>query len=210
MNDLAVMIPKPSYSKSSLIPGRNDSCFFPLFAYQRQMSDSPALIFRADQESTNSMKVIKSRGPQIDCIREEADGPGIALHHALVHDHWKRKIFTPDAHGHHEVEVSGLSISAAGLPNSVVGHSIGQAAITNLAHKPVQVQDSEARSNQRLVDQVVPTLESGGACCEARDIERVLCLKPNLFAGNNRCQWDRDVVDPVRWLIGHIAPYLAV
>src|SRR5258708_1536167 len=150
MNDLAVMIPKPSYSKSSLIPGRNDSCFFPLFAYQRQMSDSPAIIFSADQESTNGTKVLKSREPQIDCIREEADGPGIALHHALVHDHRKRKIFTPDAHGHHEVEVSGLSISAAGLPNSVLGHSIVGAEISNLAHKPVLLQDSSPHLNLRL------------------------------------------------------------
>src|SRR5260370_35371300 len=115
MNDLAVMIPKPSYSKRSLTPGRNDSCFFSLFAYQRQMRNSPAIIFRADQESTNGTKVLKSRGPEIDCIREEADGPGIALHHALVHDHWKRKIFTPNPHGHQEVEATRLGISADAL-----------------------------------------------------------------------------------------------
>src|SRR6267154_5459906 len=152
------------------------------------MRNSPAIIFRVDQESTNSTKILKSRGPQVDCIREEADGPGIALHHALVHDHWKRKIFTPDAHGHHEVEVSGLSVAAAGLPNSVVGHSIGEGAITNLTHKPVQVQDSEAGSTQRLVEEVVSALESGGACGAARNLERVFCPQPNLFAGKNRCQ----------------------
>ena len=69
------------------------------------MPDLLAIIRGAHQKGPRRTQVLEASRSQVLGVWEEADGTGVALHHALIEYSGKGKILRPDAHVHHEIKI---------------------------------------------------------------------------------------------------------
>ena len=97
------------------------------------------------------------------------------------------------------------------MTNPIVGDAVRQAAVANFTLEPLQIENSQTSTNQRLIYQIVATFEANGTRTMAGKLQ-LRCGAPNahLLAGKDRRKRDGNIVDMLGRSIQNIQPNLTV